>query len=104
MITGDVVFSTSDPELSLPTGLHHLETEETEVERVVAGVEHQQSMLVRSDRRLHLRGAEGVQIEGKKLSLVSNEDISLTSHQGSVSLAAGPRVSTPRSPATRTPS
>ena len=88
-LTGDVVFSTSDPELSLPTGLHHLETEETEVERVVAGVEHQQSMLVRSDRRLHLRGAEGVQIEGKKLSLVSNEDISLTSHQGSVSLAAG---------------
>merc|ERR1719192_60584 len=45
--------------------------------------------MVRSDRKLSLRGAEGVQIEGKKLSLVSNEDISLTSHQGSVSLAAG---------------
>jgi len=88
-LTGDVVFSTSDPELSLPAGLHHLETEETEVERVVAGIDHQQSMLVRSDRKLHLRGAEGVQIEGKKISLVSNEDISLTSHQGTISLSAG---------------
>jgi len=87
--TGDVVFSTSDPELSLPTGVHHLETEETEVERLVAGIDHQQSMLVRSDRELHLRGAEGVQIEGKKFSIVSNEDISVTSEQGSVTLAAG---------------
>ena len=86
--TGAVVFSTSDPELDLPSGLHHLETEETEVKRVVAGTDHQ-SMLVRSDRRLQLRGAEGVQVEGKRMSVVSNEDITVTSQQGSVSLAAG---------------
>ena len=86
--TGAVVFSTSDPELSIPEGVRHLETEETEVERVVAGFDHQ-DMLVRSDRKLSLRGAEGVQIEGKTISLVSNEDISLTSEQGSVTLAAG---------------
>ena len=37
--TGEVVFSTSDPELRLPEGVRHLETEETEVDRVVSGVE-----------------------------------------------------------------
>ena len=42
--TGAVVFSTSDPDLSLPSGVQHLETEETEVDRVVAGIDHQQSM------------------------------------------------------------
>ena len=36
---GEVVFSTSDPELRLPEGVRHLETEETEVDRVVSGVE-----------------------------------------------------------------
>ena len=47
--TGEVVFSTSDPELSLPDGVRHLETEETEVDSVVSGVtgDTQQSMMIR---------------------------------------------------------
>ena len=47
--TGEVVFSTSDPELSLPDGVRHLETEETEVDSVVSGItgDTQQSMMIR---------------------------------------------------------
>ena len=89
--TGRVIFSTSDPELSLPSGVRHLETEETEVDRVVSGVglDMEEDMMVRSDRKLTVRGAEGVQIEGKEISITSAEDISVISDQGAVTLEAG---------------
>ena len=89
--TGRVIFSTSDPELSLPSGVRHLETEETEVNRVVSGVgaDMEETMMVRSDRKLTVRGAEGVQIEGKEISMTSAEDISVVSDQGAVTLEAG---------------
>jgi len=89
--TGEVVFSTSDPELSLPEGVRHLETEETEVDSVVSGVtgDTEQPMMIRSDRKLTVRGAEGVEIEGRKVSLTAAEDILVTSEQGSVKMEAG---------------
>ena len=91
--TGEVVFSTSDPELSLPEGVRHLETEETEVDSVVSGVtgDTEQPMMIRceelsrntgltnlfslrSDRKLTVRGAEGVEIEGRKVSLTRKNE------------------------------
>ena len=44
------------------------------------------SLCFRSDRNLRVRGAEGVDVEGKKVSLTSAEDIHVTSEQGSVRL------------------
>ena len=90
--TGDVVFSTSDPELSLPEGVRHLETEETEVDSVVSGIDD--DMMIRSDRKLTVRGAEGVQIEGKQISMTSSDDISITSVQGAVTLDGGVMLDT----------
>ena len=56
--TGEVVFSTSDPELTLPEGVRHLETEETEVDSVVSGVtgDTEQPMMIRCEE--HLRKTE----------------------------------------------
>lgn len=86
-VSGDVVFSTSDPELELPSGVKHLETEETEVDSVVSGLG--EDMLIRSDRSLTVRGAEGILIEGKEISMTSAEDISISSIQGGVTLEGG---------------
>ena len=44
---------------------------------------------LRSDRKLTVRGAEGVEVEGKKVSLTAAEDILVSSEQGSVVLEAG---------------
>lgn len=85
--TGEVIFSTSDPELDLPKGLRVLETEEAEVERVSAPVG--EDMLVRSDRELSIRGSEGIEMEGKKIELTSNGDITLKSEIGAVELSGG---------------
>ena len=90
--TGDVVFSTSDPELQLPAGVNHLQTEETEVNSVVSGVG--EDMMIRSDRRLEVRGAEGVMLEGREMSLTSSEDISLESVEGEVTLDGGVMLDT----------
>ena len=57
--TGEVLFSTSDPELALPEGLQKLEAEEAEVGRVSAPVG--EDLLVRSDANLVIRGSEGIQ-------------------------------------------
>jgi len=85
--TGKVIFSTSDPELDLPTGLRILETEEAEVERVSSPVG--EDMMVRSDRELSIRGAEGIEIEGRKIDLTANGDITLKSEIGAVELSGG---------------
>lgn len=85
--TGEVIFSTSDPELDLPTGLRVLETEEAEVRRVSSPVG--EDMLVRSDRELSIRGAEGIEMEGRKIDLTSNGDITLKSEVGAVELSGG---------------
>jgi len=85
--TGEVIFSTSDPELDLPSGLRILETEETEVEKISSPVG--EDMMVRSDRELSIRGAEGIEIEGRKLDLTSSGDILLKSEIGSVELSGG---------------
>ena len=61
--TGEVLFSTSDPELALPEGLQKLEAEEAEVSRVTAPVG--EDLLVRSDANLIVRGSEGIQVEKK---------------------------------------
>ena len=61
--TGEVLFSTSDPELALPEGLQKLEAEEAEVGRVSAPVG--EDLLVRSDANLMIRGSEGIQARGK---------------------------------------
>ena len=58
--TGEVLFSTSDPELALPEGLQKLEAEEAEVSRVTAPVG--EDLLVRSDANLIVRGSEGIQV------------------------------------------
>ena len=58
--TGEVLFSTSDPELALPEGLQKLEAEEAEVSRVSAPVG--EDLLVRSDASLIIRGSEGIQV------------------------------------------
>lgn len=58
--TGEVLFSTSDPELTLPEGLQKLEAEEAEVSRVTAPVG--EDLLVRSDANLIVRGSEGIQV------------------------------------------
>lgn len=60
--TGEVLFSTSDPELALPEGLQKLEAEEAEVGRVTAPVG--EDLLVRSDANLIVRGSEGIQVKG----------------------------------------
>jgi len=85
--TGEVIFSTSDPELELPMGLRILETEETEVEKISSPVDD--DMMVRSDRELSIRGAEGIEIEGRKVDLTSNGDITLKSDIGAVELSGG---------------
>jgi len=85
--TGEVIFSTSDPELDLPTGLRILETEEAEVEKISSPVGD--DMMVRSDRELSIRGAEGIEIEGRKIDLTSNGDITLKSEIGAVDLSGG---------------
>ena len=59
--TGQVLFSTSDPELQLPEGLERLEAEEVEVERITAPLG--EDLRVRSDANLVVRGAEGVEVE-----------------------------------------
>ena len=61
------------------------------MDRVVSGVglDTEEDMMVRSDRKLTVRGAEGVQIEGKEISITSAEDISVVSDQGAVTLEAG---------------
>ena len=59
--TGEVLFSTSDPELALPEGLQKLEAEEAEVSRVTAPVG--ENLLIRSDANLIVRGSEGIQVE-----------------------------------------
>ena len=61
--TGEVLFSTSDPELALPEGLQKLEAEEAEVGRVSAPVG--EDLLVRSDANLMIRGSEGIQARGE---------------------------------------
>jgi len=85
--TGEVLFSTSDPELTLPEGLQKLEAEEAEVSRVTAPVG--EDLLVRSDANLIVRGSEGIQIGGKTVSLTSASDISLRSEEGAVELSGG---------------
>ena len=85
--SGEVIFSTSDPELELPAGLRVLETEEAEVGRISSPVG--EDMMVRSDRELSIRGAEGITIEGKKIDLTSNGDITIKSEIGAVELSGG---------------
>lgn len=85
--SGEVIFSTSDPELQLPAGLRVLETEEAEVGRISSPVG--EDMMVRSDRELSIRGAEGITIEGKKIDLTSNGDITIKSEIGAVELSGG---------------
>jgi len=85
--TGEVIFSTSDPELDLPSGLRILETEETEVKKISSPVG--EDMMVRSDRELSIRGAEGIEIEGRKFDLTSKGDITLKSEIGGVELSGG---------------
>ena len=68
--TGEVLFSTSDPELALPEGLQKLEAEEAEVGRVSAPVG--EDLLVRSDANLMIRGSEGIQARGKSFITTNN--------------------------------
>jgi hypothetical protein len=100
-VTGEVLFSTSDPELALPDGLEKLEVEEAEVERITAPVG--EDLLIRSERDLVVRGAEGVevrpppsppirQVGGSHLSLTSASDILLASASGAVELAGAVRL------------
>ena len=92
--TGEVVFSTSDPEMKLPDGVNHLETEETHVNRIVSGVGRDEDMMIRSDRKLTVRGAEGVMMEGREMSISSAEDISVESVEGGVTIDGGVMLDT----------
>ena len=90
--TGLPLFSTSDPEVALPEGLGVLEAEQVEVGRVQSPLHA--PLLVRSDRQLAVRGAEGVTLEGRTVSLSASQDIQLSSAAGAVVLGGGLQLDT----------
>ena len=84
--TGEVLFSTSDPELALPEGLQKLEAEEAEVGRVSAPVG--EDLLVRSDANLMIRGSEGIQA---RREMLHHNQLSTTIWQRSKELNHSPK-------------
>ncbi|CAH2062156.1 unnamed protein product, partial [Iphiclides podalirius] len=83
--TGEVVFSTSSPEMNLPEGVNNLLAKQISTKRIASPVD--EDLVLRSETSAHLRGAEGTRMETKQLFWSADQDIHLRSINGSVVLS-----------------
>ncbi|CAH0599378.1 unnamed protein product [Chrysodeixis includens] len=83
--SGEVVFSTADPEMNVPDGLQNLHAKQISVKRITSPVD--EDLTLRSENSAHLRGAEGTHMESKELYWSADQDIYLKSVNGSIVLS-----------------
>ncbi|KAJ2942253.1 hypothetical protein O0L34_g15801 [Tuta absoluta] len=83
--TGDVVFSTSAPEMTVPDGVNNLQARQISTKRVSSPLD--EDLILKSESSAHLRGAEGTHMEAKELFWSADQDIYLKSVNGSIILS-----------------
>ncbi|XP_072943319.1 beta-sarcoglycan [Epargyreus clarus] len=83
--TGELVFSTSNPQMTIPDGVNNLLAKQVSTKRISCPVD--EDLTLRSETSAHLRGAEGTRMESKELFWSADQDIYLKSINGSVVLS-----------------
>ncbi|XP_049883453.1 uncharacterized protein LOC126378947 [Pectinophora gossypiella] len=83
--TGDVVFSTNSPEMTIPEGVNNLHAKQISTKRITSPVDS--DLQLRTEASAHLRGAEGTHMESKDLFWTADQDIYLKSINGSIVLS-----------------
>ncbi|XP_045782023.1 uncharacterized protein LOC123878763 [Maniola jurtina] len=83
--SGEQVFSTASPMLTLGDTLNNLNAKQVATKRISSPVD--EDLTFRSEASAHLRGAEGTHMESKELFWKADQDIYLKSINGSVVLS-----------------
>ena len=82
--TGKVYFDAFAPEFDISNPIESLAASEVETNRLVSPIN--EDLFIKSDAKLDLTGAEGIQMESKNINFDAGQDISLTSTTGSITL------------------
>ncbi|KAG6459979.1 uncharacterized protein LOC115449853 [Manduca sexta] len=83
--TGETVFSTAAPDMTIPDGVNNLHAKQISTMRITSPVD--EDLTLRSESSAYLRGAEGTHMESKELFWSADQDIYLRSINGSVVLS-----------------
>ncbi|XP_041968493.1 uncharacterized protein LOC121725551 [Aricia agestis] len=84
-VTGEQVFSTANPEITVAESLNNLIAKQISTKRISSPVD--KNLTIRSESSAYLRGAEGTRMESKELYWNADQDIYLKSINGSVVLS-----------------
>lgn len=83
-VSGKSLFSTDYPNFGLPSGVDKLDVRLVLTKRISSAVD--QSLLIKSDSFIKLKGSEGIQIDGKEVKWSADQDIVLKSVNKSIIL------------------
>lgn len=82
--TGRIYFDAFAPEFDISDPIDSLAASEVETNRLVSPLNR--DLLIKSDAKLSLTGAEGIQAEAKHIKLEAGQDITITSSEGDIIL------------------